>query len=320
MRKLGKILVVVDPTAKEHPVLERARWLAEKTGASVELFICDYDQNLAADQFFDTPSLQKARAGLVQANLKRLKKLAQPFESRGIDTSVDAAWDRPLHEGIVRKVTKARPDLVLKDTHYHQLIRRSLFSNTDWNLIRACPAPLMLVKPASRAALKTIIAAVDPVHDRDKPANLDHDIIAHGQALAAAASGELHVVHAFDPAPAYAVSADALSFPIAEPIRDVVQGLKMRHTKAVDALLAGYAISKDRVHLGEGGTRDVLIASIEELQADILVMGAVARGAIKRMLLGSTAELLLDHVPCDLLIVKPQPTKPRRRPAKKKRR
>jgi universal stress protein E len=178
----------------------------------------------------------------------------------------------------------------------------------------------MLVKPASQAAVKTIIAAVDPVHDRDKPADLDHDIITTAQKLAAIANGELHVVHAFDPAPAYVVSVDALSFPIAEPIREVMQGLKMRHTKALDALLAGYAISKDRIHLGEGGTREVLMASIDDLHADVVVMGAVARGALKRMLLGSTAELLLDHVPCDLLIIKPEPTKRRVRVTKKNKR
>ena len=311
------MLVVVDPTAKEHPVLERARWLAEKTRASIELFICDYDQNLAAERLFDTPSLQKARAGVAQRNAQRLRKLAQTFESQGIDATVDVAWDRPLHDGIIRKVAKARPDLVLKDTHYHPLIKRSLFSNTDWNLIRACPAPLMLVKSASQPAIKTIVAAVDPVHNRDKPADLDHEIIATAQQLAAVGNGVLHVVHAFDPAPAYAVSADAMSFPIAEPLNEVMQGLKLRHTKALDALLAGYAISKERIHLGEGDTREVLMTSIAELHADVVVIGAVARGAIQRMLLGSTAELILDHIPCDLLIIKPEAPRKGARPAKK---
>jgi len=317
MKDLRNILVVIDPTAKEHPALERARWLAEKTRASIELFICDYDQNLAAARLFDTPSLRKAHADVVLRDVQRLRKLAQTFNDQGIDVAIDVAWDHPLHDGIIRKVAKARPDLVLKDTHYHQLIRRSLFSNTDWNVIRACPAPLMLVKPASKGAIKTIIAAVDPVHDRDKPAELDHRIITAAQRLAALANGDLHVVHAFDPAPAYAVSADAMSFPIAEPIDQVKQGLKLRHTKALDALLASYAIPAQRIHLGEGGTREVLIASIEELHADIVVMGAVARGAIQRMLLGSTAELILDHVPCDLLIIKPEPAKKRARSAKK---
>jgi universal stress protein E len=46
------------------------------------------------------------------------------------------------------------------------------------------------------------------------------------------------------------------------------------------------------------------VATIEALGADLLVMGAVSRSAVQRLLLGSTAELVLDFVPCDLLIVK----------------
>jgi universal stress protein E len=309
MNELQSMLVVVDPTAKEHPVVNRARWVAERTGASIELFICQYDQYLAGERFFDSASLQKARASLVQRDLKRLKKLAQPLIDAGLRVSVDAVWDHPLHEGIVRKAEKTDPDLVLKDTHYHQLIRRSLFSNTDWNLIRDCPAPLMLVKPDTQTEIKTVVAAVDPVHERDKPAELDHNIIETAQFLTTTLAGRLHVVHAFDPAPAYAVSADAMSFPIAEPIHELTQGLKQKHKQAMDALLARYSIPDTDVHLGEGDTRDVLMSLIEEEHADLLVMGAVSRGAIQRLLLGSTAERVLDHVPCDLLIIKPESVK-----------
>jgi len=305
MEALRNILVIVDPTAKDNPVIARARWLAQKTGASVELFICDYDQYLTGEMFFDSAQLEKTRSALMQRNAQRLKKLAQPLLDAGIKVAIDTAWDSPLHEGIVRKVAKSNPDIVLKDTHYHQLIRRSLFSNTDWNLIRDCPAPLMLVKATSPEAIKTIIAAVDPSHERDKPAELDHKIIAAAQQLSTTAQAEMHIVHAFDPAPAYAVSADAMAFPIAEPIHEVMLGLKRRHQRALDDLLASYAIPEANVHLGEGDTRDVLVALIEKLHADLVIMGAISRSALKRLLLGSTAERVLDHLPCDLLIIKP---------------
>jgi universal stress protein E len=306
MKDLKSILVVVDPTAKEHPVINRASWIAEKTGAAIELFICEYDQYLAGERFFDTASLEKARAGLLQRNLQRLRKLAKPLIDRGLTVTVDTTWDHPLHEGVVRKVSKSKPGIVLKDTHYHQLIRRSLFSNTDWNLIRDCSAPLMLVKPASQGAIKTIIAAVDPVHERDKPAELDHKLIDSAQALCTAFGAEVHIVHAFDPAPAYAVSADAMSFPIAEPINELMQGLKQKHKRAMDELMTRYSLPDTNVHIVEGDTREVLTSMIEKLHADLVVMGAVSRGALKRLLLGSTAELVLDHISCDLLIIKPE--------------
>ena len=34
-------------------------------------------------------------------------------------------------------------------------------------------------------------------------------------------------------------------------------------------------------------------------------MGAVSRGRLERAIIGSTAEKVLDHLPCDVLIIKP---------------
>jgi len=253
----------------------------------------------------ETPAGGLTRLALSDEDRRGRDLLVGWMREAGLAVTVDTAWDHPLHEGIVRKIERSRPDLVLKDTHYHQLIRRSLFSNTDWNLIRECPVPLMLVKAGSRSEIGTIVAAVDPVHERDKPAELDHKIIATASALGAQTGAAVHVVHAFDPAPAYAVSADAMSFPIAEPINELMKGLRNRHQHALDELVAKHSLPKDHVRLVEGDTRDVLTATIEELHADLLVMGAVSRRALQRFLLGSTAELVLDHIPCDLLILKP---------------
>ena len=43
----------------------------------------------------------------------------------------------------------------------------------------------------------------------------------------------------------------------------------------------------------------------DRLDADVVVMGAVARNRWKRLFIGATAERTLEHLPCDLLIVKP---------------
>jgi universal stress protein E len=43
----------------------------------------------------------------------------------------------------------------------------------------------------------------------------------------------------------------------------------------------------------------------KEHSADFVVMGAVARSGLKRLFIGSTAERVLDRLPCDLVIIKP---------------
>lgn len=305
MSEANQILVVIDPTAKQQPALERAAWWAQKTGAGLELFICDYDQYLAGERFFDTESLEKARGSLMNAHEQRLGKLAEPLRAQGLTVAVEAQWDHPLHEGIVRKTLRSKPDLVFKDTHYHAAIRRSLFSNTDWNLIRDCPAPLWLVKPTPNAAELSIIAAIDPVHERDKPAELDSEILAVARKLMDRAGGRISVLHAFDPSPAYAVSADSMAFPISAPMNEMMEALKNRHKQAVDELMEDQGIPAEDTHVLEGDTRELLIDLAEQVDANLVVMGAVSRGALQRLVLGSTAERVLDHIPCDLLIVKP---------------
>lgn len=307
MSAINSILVIIDPTAKAHPVLGRAASVAEHTGANVELFICEYDQYLAGERFFDSRALEKARAGLLERHRQKLKKLSKPLTDKGIEVKLDTAWDHPLHEGIVRKIEQTSPSIVFKDTHYHSAIRRSVFSNTDWNLIRGCPAPLWLVKPEGGPAVHKIAAAVDPVHERDKPASLDVKILKTAQGLCADLGAELEVVHAFDPAPVYAVSADAMSFPIAEPMNEAIADLRKQHEEAMARLAESSGIDAAHVRIVEGETREVLVSFVEETRADVVVIGAVARGMLKRLVLGSTAERVLDFLPCDLLIVKPDP-------------
>lgn len=306
MAQSKKILAIIDPNADAQPALKRGAWLARSLQASLELFICDYDQYLSGERFFDGRSLDKARKQVIAKDMAKLHKLAQQLGD-DVPISVDARWDHPLHEGIVRKVLDATPDFVVKDTHYHSALKRSIFSNTDWNLVRKCPAPLWLVKPRPLGTPTTLVASVDPVHEHDKPAALDRRILDAGREIAAAAeSARLHVFHAFDPAPAYAVSADSMAFPISAPMADITDALKKMHEEAVQDLMKSYPdIPKDNIHVVEGNVRERLDALVVEIDADLVVMGAVSRGTLERLLLGSTAEQVLDRIACDLLIIKP---------------
>ena len=305
MAESRRILVIVDPTSEAQPALARAVWLGARLGATVELFVCDYDQHLAGERFYDSGSLEGARKAVIDAHLRRLKELAQSCEGGGVAVSVDARWDHPLDEGIVRKVQDVEPYLVVKDTHYHPAIRRAVFSNTDWNLIRSCPAPLLLVKPRDIAATPRVMAAVDPVHEHDKPADLDQEILTRAEELCFAAEGELHVFHAYDPAPAIAAATTTMVTPISAPVSELTEELAHRHRKAFDELMAERPARSFKSHIHQGSPEKLLIALAEQLKADFVVMGAVSRRGLKRAFIGSTAERVLDHLPCDLLIVKP---------------
>jgi len=52
MKELKKILAVVDPTASDQPAVRRAAWLANKSGAELELLVCYYNEYLSGDRLF----------------------------------------------------------------------------------------------------------------------------------------------------------------------------------------------------------------------------------------------------------------------------
>lgn len=294
------VLVVVDPTASEHPSIERAAWLARHSGARLELFISDHSPQL------DGPAGAEARAAVLERHRLRLEQLAAPLKKAGLTVDSEARWDHPLHDSIARKAVDSRADLVIKDTHYHSALQRSIFSNTDWSLIRSCAATLWLVKPRPPGQRPCFIAAVDPLHERDKPADLDQRILERAAGLCATLGGELHVFHAFDVSTAIAASTDAMTMPIVLPINEVTDAMRAEHTDAVARLCKAYGVPPERMHVHQGGTRPLLMALTDQLRADAVVMGAISRSGLKGLFLGNTAEDVLDRLHCDLIIVKPQ--------------
>jgi universal stress protein E len=297
------ILVVVDPRADAHPVVDHAAWLAEQCSASLELFICDYDPDIDAGNVSTVWISQPARETLMGILKKKLEALAEPLTKRGLKVGIDVAWDHPLDEGIVRKVVASKPWLVAKDTHHHNVLKRTLLSNTDWHLIRQCPAPLYLVKPGLSTTGLKIAAAVDPLHEHDKPAQLDHKIVGLAQELAACTGGELHVVHTY-PVP------QPMSVPEGAPIIDISKEVEAEHRKAFDDFIGEYDLPAKQTHLIEGLPHQRLPALVEKEGIELVVMGAVSRSGLDRVFLGSTAERVLEWMPCDLLIVKPESFEP----------
>jgi universal stress protein E len=303
---LNKILVVIDPTAASQPALERIARLPRPLKAQLMLLICDCEPNLGVGYSAVIPeAVASARASLLARHGKRLAELAAPLIAQGLDVHTDARWDYPLHEAIIRKAVEWGADLVVKDTHHHSVLRRSIFSNTDWNLIRQCPTRLLLVKPRAIGHVPVIVAAVDPLHPRDEAASLDDRILTSAKELAHLFAGQAHVLHTFDISPVIMTSANGTMMPIALPIADMTAELEKNYTEAVRALAAKHGIPRERVYVIEGHTPDLLVSSTDRLNADVIVMGAVSRSAIERAFVGSTAESVLDKLSCDVLIVKP---------------
>ena len=68
--------------------------------------------------------------------------------------------------------------------------------------------------------------------------------------------------------------------------------------------VAANNIHGKHTHQLPASTGDVRSTFARIQGADVVVMGALARWGLRSMVIGSTAEKVLDHLPCDILIVR----------------
>jgi universal stress protein E len=305
MNDISQILSVIDPTTGDQPAMHRAAWVATNTGAELELLICYYNEYLSGDRLFDSQSLQATRKEILDGHKKHLEALAQPLRESGLTVRTQTLWDHPLYEGIVKHAAAINADLVFKDAHHHSAISRALLTNTDWSLIRACASPLWLVKAGNRPAHPVIVAAIDPMNQHDKPAALDDEILMLGKALANASNGEIHAFHSYDPRVAISTATANAYLPVSLPFDEIEKQMRQQHEKRFKEIVVYHEIESDHAHLVSGLVHEELPALAKDLDALVVVMGAVARNPLKRLFIGSTAERTLGQLPCDMLIVKP---------------
>jgi universal stress protein E len=298
-------MCVIDPTTDDQPAMRRAAWLARSVGAELELFVSYYNECLSGDRFFDSRSLKKARREVITGHEKHLEELAEPLRSSGLIVRTAVTWDHPFYEGIVRHAVTVGADIVFKDTHHHSALTRTLFTNTDWNLLRTCPVPLWLVKPQEIADQPVFMAAIDPMNEHDKPAALDDEILVLSKMLAEKSNGTVHAFHSYDPRIILATGAANTYIPVSLPLDEIDEQMREEHEKRFNEITEFHGLNDKHTHLVSGLAHEELPLMANKFDADVIVMGAVARNRLKRIFIGATAERTLEHLPCDLLVIKP---------------
>ena len=302
MNLVEKILVLIESKEQAEPLVAKAKQLARASGAKLELFQCCYCQSLSSSYPFDSEAREHAKHGYLHGVEKWLDELVEQLLADNIEASLDVCWERHMERGMLTKIERYEPDLVLKDCRYHHRIDQHLFGHVDWELIRYSTAPLLLVRPAPWHQNICVVAAVDPIHSHEKTTTIDMSILKQAKQFSGWLQGSLKVFHSYQPLPMSVILDDTL-------VLDYDQfrsKLRRTHQQAMEVLLEQFGLGEESVdaHLVEGDTHAVLPEFLDGCSADIVVLGAVNRGALDRFFVGSTSEMALDHIHCDVLIVK----------------
>ncbi len=313
MKRFRNILYVADPENVCRSALERAVLLAENNQA--ELTVIDVMPRLSAgfrlrDGGATTEDLQFAAA---EQSLHRLESLIKPYESR-LDIQLNVLTGTPYLE-IIREVLRSKHDLVIRPPEDAGWFGRLLGSD-DMNLLRQCPCPVWAIKCKGSRSFRRILAAVD-VDNSLRPEEMRHAmnlrILEIAGTLALSEFADLHVAHVWDAIGEILLRGTVVSTPDAE-VSAYVDQVRERHASYLAALLQEVTgilgaeamdYLKPKTHLMRGEARKKIPVLASKLGADLVVMGTVGRGGIPGLLMGNTAEAILQQVDCSVLAIKP---------------
>ncbi len=300
----GSILAVIEPDNRPQTTVDRAIWLAKLLGCELDLLLCDAEVGALASSFCISNESKQIAQMIRQAQEDTVNELAEPARKAGLPVTTDVLEERPVADGVLSKALNSNPRFVMKGTRYHSIAKRAIMIDTDWQLIRACPFPLWLVKPGNFQEEPVTVAAIDPMHEHDKPAALDQAIIDAARSIAGPAGGDVHLLHIYERLTDIGSAANRTFKPVKLPTDKIDERTKSKHREALDAIATRNGFDKEHTHQLPGRTHEIMPAFTRSKKADLVVMGGLARWGIKRMVIGSTAERVLDHLLCDVLIVR----------------
>jgi universal stress protein E len=302
--QLSRILVAVKPWQRGLPLAaNHARQLAQLTDAELQLVGTVFDPAAAAGNERGEPAARRVRDRVENAARTDLERLARSLRDWGANVVTKVVWGVPAYEGILAAACDWRADLVVIGAHESDL-RHTRLTDTDWQLMRRAECPLLLVKSPSFGGYRTIVAAVDPLHGHGEPYGLDRAVLAAGRSIAQACGSTLRAVYAYPGAAPFRL---ASAVQVAPGVFYGDENVEALHRRAVDELAEQFGIPAADVDLVSGSAPDAIVDTVTKRAADLVVVGMPRRCGVVATVIGSTAELVVPAVACDVLIVPAPP-------------
>ena len=162
MIKYRNILVVIDPSMESQPALYRAVEVARlQDNATITVFMSIYDFSYEITSILSVEERDEMRQGVVTQRQAWLENLISPYLNEGLDISLKVIWHSRPSESILHEVSQTDYDLVVKSAHHHSLLESFIFTPLDWQLIRKCQLPVLLVKEHDWPADGNIVVALN---------------------------------------------------------------------------------------------------------------------------------------------------------------
>ncbi len=283
-KKPQNILLATDLTAAGDRAFDRAVQLAKEWGAGLTL--CHVVEASSA-----RPIGIERRIRNVDAEMAELEKRARSVLKQAISRHV--VIGDPAGR-VIEHARAIKSDFVVTGPAHAKVYGEKLLGTTAARILREAHVPVLAVRRRAAGAYKNIAVSVDF-------STSSRDAVVTTRALFPAAA--LTLVHAFEVQPDWSGRAAAKSLDEVE----AAERTRVQHIAQQEmARLVDKDERKAKAVMAEGRPGAVLADYVDERRPDVVVTSTYSRSGAPEHMIGSTAEVLLNTLPCDVLAIRPE--------------
>lgn len=287
-----KILVIADRALNQPVALKKGARIAQAFGADILLVGFAFDPVVEKMKPQDSKSRIKE---IVDENKKRLEGLAQKIFLSPIRYDVDSIWTNNIKDWVVEKTKKIHFDLIIKSGRHSESL---MHTPLDWQLIRHVAVPLLITTTSKWLEKPKVLATIDVETNNSIQQEVNCKVLQQAANLTQAMNGELHVA-------VCKYVSKVLSDLDFVQLREVEEKNKAKFLEKAEKLLLDLGISEATGHFRAGNVANSIHNIAKGLKVDLIVMGSVGRKKLKGLIIGGTAEELMQRIKGDILVIRP---------------
>jgi universal stress protein E len=291
---MRELLVVADQDNGQNPAFLHALEIAKNTSAKIEFVGFVHAPGVDSSEILTNAEKRKVHHKFIDDKQAEMDAFLESVDIKDIKINVDVVWERSFERWVTARCEQKSFDLILKTGNRSE---SALHVPSDWQLMRHCPDPVMIVGDKEWHEGGKVLAALDLGSTNEASLRLNEEILRYSFTLAESTNSEIHACY-------------SISMPSSVAKLDFIDGdayeKKMKESidPIISKLISEKGLNRDHLHLVKGRPAKEIVRIAHEIDADIVVMGNKTRPSLRGRLLGNTAQNVLQKVHADIAIVK----------------
>lgn len=279
------IAVMGGQKALSHAVCEKLVRLAQASHRSLRICIVAYRPSFSRFYLHEEAELNKAKQHYEQSIELLAESVGAEFKELAVAADVKILWQVDSFDALDAM------DRSGEDVWFAMLDDQGVPRNIMRESVHRFSSPVFWLNPTAWSETISLAVGVDPMHEHDRPASTDNDLLITAKSLKRLLHSQLSLVHSCN-FPAY--------------VEQYREKIGILHRDSLDELAKQHHIPQSDVHLVQGNPDTALVSFVKKHHTSMLLLGSIARNPLHRSLIGSTTEELMRNPPCDLMFIKPR--------------